>query len=150
MMILMARFRKYVFAVVYLKDRKPKFLVFHRIKNWRGWEFLKGGLMKNESEADCLKREVREETGAKRYRVLAKTKHLIKYKWPKNFLKDRHKFQGATGRLFIVELFDKKVRIDRTEHDRFKWVSAKDAFKCLTYKNQRNALKYVLRNHKLS
>jgi 8-oxo-dGTP pyrophosphatase MutT (NUDIX family) len=146
----MKKFRKYVFAVVYFKGRKPEFLIFHRIKNWRGWEFLKGGLKERESEDECLKREIAEETGAKRYKILARTKHLIKYKWPKSFIKDNHKFQGANGRLFVVKLFDKKVRIDRTEHDRFKWVGARDAFKYLTYENQRNALKYVLRNHKLS
>jgi hypothetical protein len=54
------------------------------------------------------------------------------------------------GRLYVVQLFNKKVKIDKSEHDKFKWVGAKDALRYLTYLNQRNAFKYALRNHKLS
>jgi 8-oxo-dGTP pyrophosphatase MutT (NUDIX family) len=145
----MKKFRKGIFAVVFIKNKKPKFLIFHRIKNWRGWEFLKGGLKEGETEQGLLKREIAEETGAKRYRIL-KTKYRIKYKWSRNYIKDKHKFRGAEGRLYIVQLFNKRIKIDRKEHDKFKWVDAKEAFKYLTYLNLRNALKYVLINHKLS
>jgi len=145
----MKKFRKGIFAVIFIKNKKPKFLIFHRIKNWRGWEFLKGGLEGSEDEIKCLEREIAEETGAKKYRIF-KTKYRIKYKWPRNYIKDKHKFLGAEGRLFIVQLFSKRIKIDRNEHDKFKWVDAKEAFKYLTYLNLRNALKYVLRNHKLS
>jgi len=36
------------------------------------------------------------------------------------------------------------------ENDKFKWVNRGEALKLLTYINLKNALKYVLRNHKLS
>jgi 8-oxo-dGTP pyrophosphatase MutT (NUDIX family) len=149
-MIGMKKFRKYIFAVAFIKDKKLKFLIFHRIKNWRGWEFLKGGLKENENETKCLKREIAEETGARKYRIFAKTKHLVKYKWMKKYVKDNHRFQGAEGRLYIIQLFNKRIKIDKSEHDKFKWVDEKDALRRLTHTEQRNALKYVLRNHKLS
>jgi 8-oxo-dGTP pyrophosphatase MutT (NUDIX family) len=142
------KFRKYIFAVVFVKDKKTKFLVFHRIKNWKGWELLKGGLKDDENEAQCLKREIVEETGAKKYKIF-KIKYRIKYKWPRSYIKDHHKFRGADGKLYMIQLFSKKVKIDKTEHDKFKWVDKKYILKYLTYLNQRNAVKYVLKNHKL-
>jgi 8-oxo-dGTP pyrophosphatase MutT (NUDIX family) len=78
------KFRKYIFAIVFMKNENPKFLIFHRIKNWKGWEFLKGGLKENESEAECLKREIAEETGAKKYKIFARTGYLIKYSGKRN------------------------------------------------------------------
>jgi len=144
----MIKFRKTIFAVIFIKDGKPKFLIFHRIKNWRGWEFLKGGLKGNETELQCLKREMAEETGAKKYRISV-TKYKIKFKWSKTYVKDQQNFQGVDGRFFIVQLFSKKVKIDKSEHDKFKWVDEKSALKYLTYLNLKNALKYVLKNYKL-
>lgn len=145
----MRKFRKYIFAAVFVKNKKLEFLIFHRTKNWRGWEFLKGGLKENETESECLKREIAEETGTKEYKIFAKTRHTIKYKWHKNYIKDRHKFHGACGRLYVIQLFGKRIKIDRNEHDNFKWVEAREALKDLTYLNQRNAIKYVLKNYKL-
>src|SRR3972149_1220080 len=98
------KFRRYAFAVVFRKndaDRKHEngekysFLVFHRKKNWRGWEILKGGLMGDESEIQALKREIREETGAKKYKIVAKTRHTITYRWSKFYRKDHHIYHGA-------------------------------------------------------
>lgn len=103
----MTKFRKSIFAVIFIKNGKPKFLIFHRIKNWKGWEFLKGGLRENETELQCLKREISEETGAKIYKIFA-TKYRIKFRWSKAYIKDQQKFQGVDGRLFIVQLFSKK------------------------------------------
>jgi len=144
----MTKFRKYIFAVVFLKNKKTKFLILHRKKNWKGWELLKGGLRKNENETACLKREVVEETGAKKYKI-SRTGYKIKYQWSKVYLKDGQKFEGANGRFYIVQLFSKRIKLDSSEHDKFKWVDEKDAFKYLTYPNLKKALKYILKNHKL-
>jgi 8-oxo-dGTP pyrophosphatase MutT (NUDIX family) len=144
----MKKLREYIFAVVFLKNKRTKFLILHRTRNWGGWEFLKGGLMENENELACLKREIFEETGARKYKI-SKTRLVIKYKWTRTYLKDGQKFQGAIGRFYIVQLFSKKIKIDRSEHDKFRWVEAKDAFKYLTYPNLKKALKYILKTHKL-
>lgn len=131
-----------------MKNKKSKFLVFHRIKNWRGWEFLKGGLKDNETEMQCLRREILEETGARKYKIF-KTRHKIEYVWSRNYIKDHHKFHGAKGKLYIVQIFNENIKIDKEEHDKFKWVNKKDILKYLTYLNERNAVKYVLKNHKI-
>jgi len=136
--------------VAFLRRKKPQFLILHRIKNWKGWELPKGGLKEGESESKCLKREIKEETGTKRYKIITKTKHFIKYRFSKGFLKDNHIFYGAKGYVYLVELFSKKIKIDRGEHDRFLWVNKEEALELLTHKNHKIALKFVLKNYKLS
>jgi len=146
------KYRKYIFTIIFFKNSeniKTKFLIFHRKKNWKGWEFLKGGLMEGENEMNALKREVREETGHRKFKIIAKTKHFIKYMWSKGYRKDHHIFHGANGRVFVVQLFNKKIKIDKEEHDNFKWVDARQVFKYLTYINLKHAFKYVLKNYKL-
>jgi len=144
------KYRKYVFIVAFLRRKNPQFLILHRIKNWKGWEFPKGGLKEGETESKCLRREIKEEIGSKKYEILAKTKYFIKYKFPKGFLKDSHIFFGAKGYLHLIELFNKKVKIDRSEHDKYLWVSKNEAMKILTHKNHKNALRYVLKHYRLS
>jgi len=144
------KYRKYVFGVVFLRRKDPKFLIFHRTKNWAGWELLKGGLKEGEAELRCLKREIREETGAKKYKIIAKTRHFMKYRFPKGFVKDKHIFYGAKGYVFLIEVFSKKVKIDRNEHDKCLWVNKDEALEILTHKNHKNALKYIWERYKLS
>lgn len=143
------KYRKYVFAVVFLRRKNPQSLILHRVKNWSGWELVKGGVKDGENELKCLKREIKEETGAKKFEIIVKTRHFIKYKFPKGFVKDNHLFFGAKGYVFLVELFSKKVKIDKSEHDRYLWVSRDEAMEILTHKNHKNALEYVCRRYNL-
>ena len=141
----MRKYRNYVFAVAFLNG---KFLILHRTKNWRGWELVKGGLKDGEDELKGLKREIREETGNRKF-LVAKTKRKIRYAFPRGFLKDKHIFYGAKGNLFLVELFSKRVSIDKSEHDEYMWADKKEAMRLLTHKNHKNALDYVCKRYKL-
>ena len=124
-----------------------KFLIFHRIKNWRGWEFLKGGIKLGEAEKQALHRELKEETGNTKYRII-KTKYKIKYKWKKHFIKDNKEFTGSVENLYFAELLgNKKIKIDKSEHDKFKWVNKEYVLKYLTYPNRKRAFKYILKRY---
>ena len=144
------KYRKYVFIVLFIKRKHPLFLILHRTKNWSGWEISKGGLKDKETEIKCLRREIREETGARKFEIIAKTRHFIKYRFPKGFVKDNHIFFGAKGYVFLVELFTKRVKVDRSEHDRYLWVRKEEAMEILTHKDHKNALEYVYKHYKLS
>jgi len=144
------KYRKYVFGIIFLRRKNPQFLIFHRTKNWKGWELLKGGVKGYESVLKCLKREIREETGSKDFKIIARTRHYMKYKFPKGFVKDNHIFYGAKGYVFLIEFFSKKVKVDRREHDKHMWVSKDEALEILTHKNHKNALKYVCERYTLS
>jgi 8-oxo-dGTP pyrophosphatase MutT (NUDIX family) len=144
----MPTYRKYIAAVVFKRTlHEPRFLLLHRVQNWGGWEYVKGGLLPDESEAHCLKRELREETGAHQIKKSVRTPVVIRYRWPRWYMKDRKLFHGAIQRLYVVEIADRAVHIDRREHDRFKWVTAKQALKMLTYPNTRKSLRYVLKKY---
>ena len=145
----MRKYRKYVFAVVFLRRKDPQFLILHRIKNWKGWELPKGGVKDGETIMECLKREIKEETGSKKFKIIAETRHMIRYKFPKGFVKDNHVYYGAKGFLFLVEFFNKRVKVDRNEHDKHMWVSKAEAKEILTHKNHKNALDYVCNMYKL-
>jgi uracil-DNA glycosylase len=144
----MGKYRRYVFSAVFIRGDHPRFLILHRTKNWSGWELPKGGLKDNEKELPGLRREIFEETGSRKFKVIARTRHLIKYKFPKGFVKDGHIFHGARGYLFLVEIMTDKVKVDRREHDSYRWVSKEDAKRMLTHKNQKNALEYVCMRYK--
>jgi len=124
-----------------------KFLIFHRIQNWRGWEFLKGGIKPGETEKKALERELREETGNTKYKI-TKTRYKIKYRWKKAYIKDNKKFTGSSERLYLGELLGKQpIKIDKSEHDRFKWVKKEDVLKYITYPERKKAFKYILKNY---
>ena len=139
------RYRPGIGAVIYRKTSKgPRFLIFHRIKNWEGWELLKGGIQDGETKLKALKREIKEETGLKKYEIIKKTGKIIKYKWPKQFAKDHHIYFGAEHSFYLIKAKESKIKIDKREHDSYKWVTAEEALKLLTYNNHKRILKYVV------
>jgi len=138
----MTKYRKAVFAVVYSREgEKFKYLVLHRKLHWKGWEFPKGGVERGESLIKTVKREVKEETGL----AILKIKNLGisgKYHYEKE-LKDRPGIVGQSYVLFAVEVKKGKVKLDSIENDKFRWMEFKEAYKKLTWKNQKKSLRIV-------
>jgi len=136
------KYRKGVFIVVYLKqDNKIKYLLLKRKLHWKGWEFPKGGIESKESIKKTIIREVKEETGQIPMKI---TNHKVegKYKYDKE-LKDRNGIEGQTYKLYSAEITKEKIKIDKKEHSKFKWVDFKTAIKMLSWSNQRRCLKKV-------
>jgi len=131
-------YRKCVFCVVYA-DRE--FLLLHRKLNWEGWEFCKGGIRKNETPEQAVKREIREETHLK---LLEIKKFNIKGKFLYDKKSQKQKgYKGASYILFSAKVKKGKVKYSKTEHDGYKWCSFKQALKLLEFENQRKCLKIV-------
>ena len=129
--------RRGVAAVVFLNEKgKKKYLILHRKLNWNGWELLKGGCKSFELEYRALKREVFEEIGISDFKF-KKTKYVNSFKYQKVFLKDNRFWNGARHTVYLVEVFSKKIKIDKKEHSGFKWVSKKEALKLLTWNDQK-------------
>ena len=140
----MAVFRKGVFFVVYCKDKgKVKFLILKRKLHWIGWEFPKGGIEKNENEKIAVFRELKEETGLKARKLI--DFHIKgKFDYHKEF-SDRQGIMGMTWHLYAVDVFSEKgkVKIDKREHNGYKWLDFEKAYKTLTWANQKRCLKIV-------
>jgi 8-oxo-dGTP pyrophosphatase MutT (NUDIX family) len=137
------KYRKGVFCVIYEINNSGnvKYLIFKRKLHWKGWEFAKGGIKKEEKILDAVKREIKEETGLKPVKI-KKFDVSGKYKYEKE-LKEREGVAGQTYFLYAVEVNKRKIKLDKLEHSSYEWVSFKRAMRKLTWPNQRKCLKVV-------
>jgi 8-oxo-dGTP pyrophosphatase MutT (NUDIX family) len=139
------KYRKAVFGVAYCKDGEGKieYIILKRKKHWKGWEFPKGKIEKFETKRMAVKREVYEETGLKVLSV-KRFKEKGVYLYNKK-LWDRPNVVGQTYHLFAVrvEKENGKLKLDPLEHNGYKIVSFKEAYKKLTWPNQKHSLKIV-------
>ena len=139
----MEKYRKSVFIVVYTReDNRIKYLVLQRKLHWRGWEFPKEGIEKNENEENAARRGVREETGLNIKGQIKKFNMHGEYKYKKVF-NDRPGFIGQSFSLYSVEVIKGKVKLDAHEHSNYDWLDFNDAIKRLTWKNQQRCLETV-------
>jgi len=120
---------KKVRAVIYdKKDGELYFLILHRILRWKGWEALKETAEKREAPEDTLRRGIKEETGLKKFRIIAS-------------LKKQEKWISLNNHYAIVDTFlvraDMKQKIslkqEIIEHDKYEWVKREAAIKRLTW-----------------
>lgn len=134
-------YRKAVFIVTYaIEDDEIYYAILKRHKHWRGWEFPKGGVEKDEDEIKSVRREVKEETGLK----ILKIKEFGvkgKYRYRKKLL-DRKEI-GQSYSLFAVEVKKRKLKIDKKEHSDGKWMVFDKVIKILKWPNQRKCLRIV-------
>ena len=139
------KYRKAVFVVVYSKDRENneiQYLLLERKLHWKGWEFPKGGIDSGENEEQAARRETREETGLSIKGEIKKFDVFGKYKYPKVY-SDRPGIMGQTYSLYAVEVVRGRVKLDKEEHASYEWLDFKEAFKKLTWKNQKKCLGIV-------
>lgn len=142
------RYRKAVFIVVYRKAR-PRFckshnilyLVLKRKLHWRGYEFPKGAIEKNENLLGVMKRELFEETGQRALKIKRFNLHG-KYKYHR-ILEDRPGYIGQTWKLFAAEVKSSRIKIDKKEHSGYKWLNFRDAVKKIKFNDQKKCLNAV-------
>ena len=125
-----------VTGIVYSeKDGKKYFLLLHRILNWQGWEFPKGGVEEGEKAEKAVLREVSEETGLKELEIVGKIPE---------------KMEWATEELrYIYDVFLVKGNISEEvklqegieEHDSFEWVEKERMEKVLTHEENKENLR---------
>ncbi len=131
---------KKVQAVIYdLKSGEPYFLILHRVLRWRGWELHKGTIENNDSYKKTLVREVFEETGLKKFKVV---KPLgISFYFDKR--------RSRVVEVFIVRVsMRQRISLSRNpkrEHDGYLWADKETALKKLTWPNARR----IIRNLKI-
>ncbi|MEK6860187.1 MAG: NUDIX domain-containing protein [Nanoarchaeota archaeon] len=137
------KFRKGVFIATYKRDNnKIIYLLLKRKLHWTGWEFPKGGVEKGEINKTAAARELKEETGQSSKNI--KSYDISgKYKYNKEY-PDRKGFQGQSYKLFSAEIKNKKaVNLDKREHSSYKWLDFNNAWKTLTWPNQKICLNVV-------
>ncbi|MEM2956155.1 MAG: NUDIX domain-containing protein [Candidatus Pacearchaeota archaeon] len=139
--------RKGIVAIIFVRNKEKKYLLLRRKMYWIGWEWLKGGRKKGEKEIECLKREIKEETGknVEEY-IVKKTNYIFSFKYERPFVHDKELWRGAKNRVYLVEFNNKKIKLDKDEHSSFRWVTRKKALKMITWDDQRKVFEKLTKN----
>lgn len=137
------RIRPGIMALISVKIKgKKKYLLMKRKMYWTGWELVKGGKKKGETEIQAMKREVREEIGKKPDEYsFKKTKLVFKFLYDRPFVHDFQLWDGMNARVYLIKLHDSRIKPDTDEHSGYKWFSKKDALKTITHEDQKRIFK---------
>ena len=96
------------------------------------WQMPQGGVNKNESFLNAMKRELNEETSIKNIKIIKELNDWFEYELPQNLLGIiwKGKFRGQKQKWFVVRFIGKESEINlKTKHPEFiewKWVKMED------------------------
>jgi len=121
-------FRSNVGIVLTSRDRK---VFWGRRIGGHGWQFPQGGIHPDETEEQCLYRELEEEIGLteKDVTLLARSRHWYHYRLPEHMVR-QHQTPTCIGqkqRWFLLQLKSEESHIhfdatDSPEFDSWRWV----------------------------
>ena len=132
---------KGVTAVVYDKMDKPYFLLLKRKKNWEGWEFPKGEIKNGEAELNALKREIFEETGLQKFKIVKKIDNIKKeFTDKENILKIHSVYLVEASMNIPIHMPSESD----SEHSTYLWTDSESAMSKLTWDNDKEILKKAL------
>ena len=130
---------KKIRAIIYdIKDGEPYFLILHRVLHWQGWEALKGTIKPGETNEQALKREIQEETGLKKFKIIKS-------------LNKQEEWKALGNKYIVVDVFlvqadmNEKIVLDQevVEHDKYQWVDKETALEKLTWSETKELLKNI-------
>ena len=129
-----------------------RFLLLHRVMNWSGWEFPKGEIESDEASEEAIARELYEEAGIKKFKIITKLDEF-------DYYDNSRKVNSHVTNYLLHVSSNSKVTLNNKspksgeieyEHDGFKWFFPKDALKTVTHKNQRESIALAIKHLGLS
>jgi len=130
---------KGVLGIVFSRKKNEFFfLILHRVLNWQGWEFPKGRIDGKEKEENALTRELEEETGLKKIKVLKKVNARLNFSTGKEW---------RTNNVYLVQAdMNEEINLlqEIIEHDSFKWAKENEVLKLLSFENQKEVFAKAL------
>ncbi|MGB9718095.1 MAG: bis(5'-nucleosyl)-tetraphosphatase [Thermoproteota archaeon] len=130
-----------------VKEKSAGFIVFAKengelkylfLKVGERLDFPKGNIEENEDELSAALRELREESGIARIRVIPGFRKVLNYYYKRN----DGTLVSKTLVLFLGEALEKNVSIS-WEHEGFEWLSLEDAVARIKYPRYKEVLKEV-------
>ncbi len=118
-------------------DKNGHVLVAERSDAANSWQLPQGGVEDNEDYEAALKREMMEELGIQRLKILKKSSNPIHYDFPESLNAPlAKKYRGQAMTWFLVELIDSDAPdlslATDDEFVNFKWVEPKTAIELIT------------------
>ncbi len=83
------------------------------------WQFPQGGIDKGEEVEEALFRELEEEIGTAKAKIIAEYPEWISYDFPEKIAKKMKPYKGQTQRYFLMKLKKSAVINLATEHPEF-------------------------------
>ena len=120
------------------KEGKLQLLIMHRVLNWSGWEFVKGGIDAGENPEEAVLREIEEETGLRKVSIHTRLQSRIS--WASNGTE--YHYVPFLIKADMSEPLDLEQEI--IEHDGYKWVSKDEVEKFLTHNDNKKIFKEAL------
>lgn len=120
---------------IFLLNKNKKLWVGKRIDNATGnyWQMPQGGIDNYESFKDAMMRELKEEIGTNKIKILREKKELLNYDLPIQIRKKiwQGKYKGQSQKWFacLFEGKDKEININyfKPEFSEWKWINPNDA-----------------------
>lgn len=107
------------------------------------WNFPGGGIEDNESEEKTILRELKEELGTDKFKIVDKSKHIEKYDYPpfviiKRLKAEERTWRGQRVRYFLINFLggDEDLKPDPGEIRRIKWVGKEELKNYFIFPNQ--------------
>jgi len=140
-------FEKSVGAVVFRREKKKiLYLLIRHPENdgYSGhWDFSKGHIEKGETKEEALRREIKEETGIEKMKIIPGFSEWYQYFYrAKNEERERRKSQKKginifkIVTIFLAETTEKRVKLS-FEHVDYEWLEYEKARDLITYKRAR-------------
>lgn len=117
-------YRDNVAAIIINKDKKVLMCEHAWIDD--AWQLPQGGKEDSETEDEAILRELYEELGTKKFKIIDKMTEKLTYKFP-YYLKDKYGTDGQEQTYYLIyfEGSDDEIRFDnqaKPEFKNFKWV----------------------------
>lgn len=119
-------------GMIVYNSKLNKFLLLEYSNHWG---FVKGNIEAKEDEISTAKRELKEETGITKFKLLDKFKEKINYYYKKD-----GKTVYKEDVFFLILTENEEVKISE-EHKSYKWCDYEEAYKLVNFKNTKEILK---------
>ncbi len=119
-------------AMIIVSNDYPKrkeIFIAHRSDLDGVWQFPQGGIDEGEEVQEALFRELEEEIGTDKAKIVGEYPEWISYDFPEKIAKKMKPYKGQTQRYFLLKLKKSAVINLDTKHpefDKFKFVSVED------------------------
>lgn len=139
-------------TVAFVLNKENKILLVQKnIFKRNEWDGPGGGVDVGENADETIIRELREELGSDKFKIMKCSRKLDKYDWPLEVVKKRlldhgKTFRGQIRKQYLVKFFgeDKEIIIQKEEIRKYIWVEIKDLKKYLVFPGYFEKVKSLL------